>query len=83
MSHQVLIAILLLSPIVGFLLNGLRFRSSNYLLAGSIATAAVAISFACAVMLFFQVLGMPSEHRTLTANFFEWIAVDKFKINIQ
>lgn len=81
MSHQVLIAILLLSPIVGFLLNGLRFRSSNYLLAGSIATAAVAISFACAVMLFFQVLGMPSEHRTLTANFFEWIAVDKFKIN--
>ena len=81
MSHQTLIAILLLSPFVGFILNGLRFRSSNYLLAGSIATGAVAISFVCAVVLFINLTDLSAEQRALTANFFEWIVVDKFHIN--
>lgn len=81
MSHQALIAVLLLSPVVGFILNGVRFRSSNYLIAGTIATLAVAISFVCSVILFLQLVDLPAEARTLTSNYFEWIAVDKFKIN--
>lgn len=81
MSHEALIAILLLSPLVGFFLNGLRFRSQNYVLAGSIATLAVFVSFVCAVMLFVELVGMPSEARRISATFFEWIAVDKFKVN--
>lgn len=81
MSHQVLIAILLLSPFIGFLLNGVRFRSSNYLLAGGVATGAVAVSFACAVALFAELVGLPAEERRLAVNFFEWIAVGNFKIN--
>lgn len=81
MSHQVLIAILLLSPLLGFILNGIRFRSSNYLLAGGIATAAATISFLCAGALFVELLGLPAEERRLTVSFFDWITVDKFKIN--
>ncbi|MBY0553292.1 NADH-quinone oxidoreductase subunit L [bacterium] len=81
MSHQMLIAILLLSPLVGFILNGVRFRSSNYLLAGSIATGAVAVSFACAIALFMQLVGLPPEQRRLTVSFFEWISVGSFKVN--
>lgn len=81
MSHQVLIAILLLSPFIGFILNGVRFRSSNYLVAGSIATGAVVVSFACAVALFVELLGLPVDQRRLVANYFEWIAVDKLKIS--
>ncbi len=81
MSHEILIAILLLSPLVGFLINGARFRSSNYLIAGTIATLAVVVSFGCAVTLFLDLVNLPAEARTLSANFFEWIAVDKFKIN--
>ncbi len=81
MSHEILIAILLLSPFVGFLLNGARFRSQNYVLAGTIATLAVAISFVCSIMLFVDLVGLPAEGRRLAANYFEWIAVDKFKIN--
>jgi NADH-quinone oxidoreductase subunit L len=81
MSHQMLIAILLLSPLVGFILNGVRFRSSNYLLAGSIATGAVAISFACAIALFMQLLELSPEQRRLSVSFFEWISVGSFKIN--
>ena len=81
MNHEILIAILLLSPIVGFLLNGLRFRSPNYILAGSIATGAVLISFICSVLLFLDLVGMSPEDRTIHANFFTWIAVDTLKIN--
>lgn len=81
MSHEMLIAILLLSPLVGFVLNGVRFRSSNYLLAGSIATGAVAVSFACAVALFMQLVGLPPEQRKLAVTFFEWISVGSFKVN--
>lgn len=81
MSHEILIAILLLSPFVGFLLNGTRFKSQNYILAGTIATLAVAISFICSIMLFTELVALPVEGRRLAANYFEWIAVDKFKIN--
>lgn len=81
MSHEILIAILLLSPFVGFILNGTRFRSQNYVLAGTIATLAVAISFVCSIMLFVDLVALPAEGRRLAANYFEWIAVDKFKIN--
>ena len=81
MNHQTLIAILLLSPLIGFLINGLRYRSTNYVVAGAVATAAVATSFVCAIMLFFGLVDMPAESRRLTADFFSWIAVDNFKIN--
>ena len=81
MNHEILIAVLMLSPLLGFLFNGLRFRSSNYLLAGSVATAAVAVSFACSVALFLQLVGLPPEQRRLAVSFFEWIAVGSFKIN--
>lgn len=81
MKHEALILILLLSPFFGFLLNGMRFRKTNYLVSGSIATAAIFISFLCSVALFFQLIALPHEERRLAVNFFEWIAVDKFKIN--
>ena len=81
MNHQALIAILLLAPLVGFLINGFRFRSSNYIAAGSIATAALVVSFACAVTLFFELVGMPAESRTINAEFFNWMTVGNFKVN--
>jgi len=81
MSHQILIAILLLSPLVGFILNGTRFRSQNYVLAGAIATSAVVISFICAILLMLNLVDQPVESRRLTAEFFEWISVGSLKIN--
>lgn len=81
MNHEILIAILLLSPLVGFLLNGTRFRSTNYILAGSIATGAVAISFMCSVLLMLQLIDSPEDSRRLGVSFFEWISVGSFKVN--
>jgi NADH-quinone oxidoreductase subunit L len=81
MSNHILIAVLLLSPLVGFLINGVRYKSQNYLAAGGIATAAVFISFLCAVTLFAQLLGLPPESRRIVEGYFEWIGVDKFSVN--
>jgi len=81
MNHEILIAVLLLSPLVGFFINGLRFRSQNYLVAGAVATGAVAISFACSVMLFMNLLDLAPEARRLAANYFSWMVVDNLQVN--
>ena len=81
MKHEILISILLLAPVAGFLLNGLRFRSQNYVLAGSIATGAVAISFISAVILFLELVGLPADQRKLAVNYFSWMSVANFNVN--
>lgn len=82
MNHQMLIAILILSPLVGFLINGLRYKRHSANLAGGIATGAVAISFVAALSLFLQILGLPAENRSLQATFFQWMAIGDFKVNM-
>lgn len=81
MSHEALIAVLLLSPLVGFLINGSRFRSTNYILAGAIATGTVVVSFVCSVLLTLTLIESPEDARRLSATFFEWISVGSFKVN--
>jgi NADH-quinone oxidoreductase subunit L len=80
MSADFLIGLLLAAPLIGFLLNGLRFRSKNCTLAGSIATGAAFISFLCAVTLFFKLKGLPVEERSIESVFFNWIPVAALKI---
>ncbi len=81
MNHSLLMALLILSPFVGFLINGLRYKKHSANLAGVIATTAIAISFISAVLLVVDVVAMPAEARKIAVTFFEWMAVDKFKIN--
>ncbi len=81
MNHSLLMALLILSPFVGFLINGFRYKKHSANLAGVIATTAIAISFISAILLVIDVVAMPSEARKIAVTFFEWMAVDKFKIN--
>lgn len=81
MNHEILIAILLLSPLLGFIINGLRFKSKNYILAGTIGTSAIFVSFVTAILLFLELVGMPADQRTITVNYFNWINVGSFNIN--
>lgn len=81
MDHSILMAILLLSPLIGFLINGIRYKNPTANLSGGIATAAVFISFVSSILLVSDLIGMPEEARKIQVSFFEWIAVDKFKIN--
>lgn len=80
-THHMVLAVLLLSPVIGFLINGFRFRSSNGNMAGGIATAAIFISFLCSVYFFFELIGLPADQRKMNLIFFEWIKVENFKIN--
>lgn len=81
MNHSLLMAILILSPLVGFMINGARYKKHSGNVAGSIATAAVAISFISAILLVIDLVAMPAEARRIAVSFFEWIVVDKFKVN--
>lgn len=80
MNHSALMAILLLSPFVGFVINGARWRKHGANLAGSIATAAVAISFLCSILLVVDLVGMPVESRKIGVSFFNWVVLDRLNV---
>ncbi len=81
MNHSLLMAIVILSPLVGFLINGARYKKHSGNVAGTIATLAVAISFISSVLLVVDLIAMPEEGRRIAVSFFEWMAMDKLKIN--
>lgn len=81
MNHAALMAILLLAPFVGFLINGLGYKKNGANLAAGIATAAVFTSFICAVLLVVDLVGMPEESRRISITFFEWIRVESLKVS--
>jgi NADH-quinone oxidoreductase subunit L len=81
MNHSILMSILILSPFIGFLINGFRYKKHSYVVAGSIATAAVFISFICSVLLVVDLIGMPAESRRILVTFFEWVAVANLKVD--
>jgi NADH-quinone oxidoreductase subunit L len=81
MNHSILMSILILSPLIGFLINGFRYKKHSYKVAGSIATAAVFISFISAILLVADLVQMPAESRRILVSFFEWIAVANLKID--
>lgn len=81
MNHSLLMALLILAPFVGFLINGTRYKKHSGNVAGSIATAAMVVSFVSAILLVLDVVAMPAESRRIAVTFFEWMAIDKFKVN--
>src|SRR5262245_24904134 len=80
MNHALLILTLLMAPLVGFLMNGLRLRAHNAVMAGTVATGAVALSFLCSMSLYFQLLGMAPESRLIATHFFDWFSVGALKV---
>ena len=77
MNNTALFAILILAPLVGFFINGTRWRSHNAYFAGTVATLASAISFVCAVILVSK-LGGEGAPASVSAKFFDWINVAGF-----
>jgi NADH-quinone oxidoreductase subunit L len=73
--------LLLFAPLVGFLINGFRFRSQDYKTSGLIASVAILISFISAVAIFFELVSLPVESRSLTYHLFNWIQVGGFSAN--
>ena len=69
---------LLFPPLIGFLINGLRFRSKDIKVAGGIACAAMAVSFISAVGYFLKLKGLPVDERSIQVTLFDWIQVGDF-----
>lgn len=80
MSTSTLILILILSPLLGAMFNGLRFRSQNGVLAGAVASFAIIVSFISAATLFFRLLNLPIDERSFTADFFRWMTVEELEV---
>lgn len=81
MTHSALMAILILSPLIGFLINGFRYKKHDYKVAGSIASLAIFISFVCSILLVIDLVGMAEETRQISVKFFEWISSDRLKVD--
>ncbi|MBX3017171.1 MAG: NADH-quinone oxidoreductase subunit L [Bdellovibrionaceae bacterium] len=83
MNTDVLMSILLFTPLVGFLINGLRYRKPTAILSGSIATAAAAIPFIAAILLFVELQGREEGARQIVLNLFDWIHVGTLNIKAE
>lgn len=74
--------LLLFAPLVGFLINGFRFKSHNAKLAGIIASSAMLASFLSAIVLFLQLTNLPVDARSISVHLFDWIHVGKFNADM-
>jgi NADH-quinone oxidoreductase subunit L len=75
-------ATLILAPLIGFLINGLRYRKHSANVAGTIATCMAAISFISAILLVVDLVSLPEESRRISVQFFEWIAMGKLRVDM-
>jgi NADH-quinone oxidoreductase subunit L len=82
MSTDFLIALVPLLPLVGFLIISLNVNRLSHSVASVVACGTVLISFLVAVILFFQLLGLPAEQRSLNVVVFDWISVGNFSAQI-
>jgi NADH-quinone oxidoreductase subunit L len=77
-NEQFLLWAVVLSPLIGFLINGLFGRRLSLMASGGIASAAVIFSFVCAISLFTQHL--PDKGVIASAPYL-WMSVGEFQIN--
>lgn len=70
---------MLLSPLIGALINGLNFRSGKARLAGNIGSLAALVSFSMAACLVGHLLVLPEDQRVFHFEFFKWIEVGDLK----
>ena len=71
-----------LFPLIGFLVNGLVTRNFPEKVIGWIGALAVGASFAVAVLVFFELLGMAPDARSVEKVVYTWIASGTFKVQI-
>ena len=81
MNEKLLMGLMILLPFVGFLFNGLRFRSKDYKLAGIVASVMSGLTFVISLILVGKLIGLPKAERLLTANYFTWMTAGDFSVN--
>jgi NADH-quinone oxidoreductase subunit L len=82
MSNYALMATLILAPLIGFLINGLRYKKHSANVAGVLATSMAVISFISSVLLVSELVSMPAEAREISIKFFDWVTVANLKVEM-
>lgn len=80
MSSTVVLSVLLLAPLIGFLINGLRFRKTSYQIAGGIGCLAAIVSFLCSMVLVIRLEHFEAQFRIIQVKLFDWISVGPTEI---
>ncbi|MFM8902187.1 MAG: NADH-quinone oxidoreductase subunit L [Actinomycetota bacterium] len=76
-----LLWLILLSPLVGALLNMAAGRKLGDPRSGWLATSATLISFLATVMVYFELLGRQAEKRSHVATLFSWLPVGSLQVD--
>src|ERR1041384_3799585 len=77
-----LLPFILVLPLIGFLINGLFGRKiGSETTVGAIGASAVGIAFIMAVVMFFDMLGMPAESRRVMVTLLPWISAGQFSVD--
>lgn len=79
---EILVCTLVGAPLLGFLINGLRFKSKNGVVAGVIGTASVFVSFVCSLFVLRAVIERPEAARFLRLHLFKWVEAGDFVANV-
>ncbi len=73
---------IVLLPFIGFLINGLFGKKMNSeKLSGILGSGSVGISFAIAVMIFFEMIKLPVDERSHIVTIFNWITAGSLSIS--
>ena len=71
-----------LLPFIGFLINGIiGYKIKNEKITGIIGSVTIFGSFLISAVMFFQLLSMDPEQRTITVNLFQWITSGSLNIS--
>jgi NADH-quinone oxidoreductase subunit L len=70
--------VLLLTPLLGFLLNVFFGKNLGKSLSGIIGTLAVVVSFIASIYFFLQI---SQTKQAITINLFDWISISNFNVN--
>ena len=84
-----MLALILLFPLLGFLINGSWYafvqapkgKSANAAVTGTIGSLAIFASFVASVAFFSQLHGMGAENRVIEQTLFPWITVGDLKLD--
>jgi NADH-quinone oxidoreductase subunit L len=86
-----MIALIPLFPLVGFLINGLWYATSQApegkkaagsAVPGVIASLSIFASFVVSLLLFLQLQGLPAEARVIEQNLFSWMKVGELSVDM-
>jgi len=78
---SLLLALIPLLPLAGALLNGLFGRRTSVRISGALATAAIAGSFLCALILFLDMRRLPEEARRLVVDLGPWMHAGSLQLD--